>query len=184
MGIDLIGPLEALKRRFETVEQELALPETSANPARLQQLSREHSRLVPLMDKYRQFRKALEERKDLLNLSQSSDPEMQQLAAEDLPKLDDKIASLERELELGILPKDPNEDRNIILEIRAGAGGDEAGLFASDLLRMYTRFAEAHGWKLEPIDASVSERGGIKEVVVQITGDQVWSAFKFERGVH
>src|SRR5262245_14808356 len=109
---------------------------------------------------------------------------MQKLASEEVPKLDNDIESLEKELQLAILPKDPNEDRNIILEIRAGAGGDEAGLFAADLLRMYSKYAEARGWKIEPLDSSVSERGGIKEVVVQISGDGVWSHFKYERGVH
>src|SRR6266700_3900927 len=142
MGIDLIGPLETMQRRFEGVEQELALPETMADTQRLQQLSREHSRLSPLIEKFKRYREFLDERKDLLSLSQSSDPEMQKLAVEDLPKLDQHIAALEKELELAILPKDPNEDRNVILEIRAGAGGDEAGLFAADLLRMYTRYAE------------------------------------------
>ncbi len=184
MTIDLIGPLKALAQRFERVEHELALPETTAKPAQWQQLSREHARLIPIITKYKRYRKCLAEKHDLLTLTQSSDPDLQKLAAEDLPKLESEIASLEKELHVAILPKDPNEDRNIILEIRAGAGGDEAGLFAADLLRMYTRYTEAHGWVLEPIDASVSERGGIKEVVVQISGPQVWSHFKFERGVH
>src|SRR5258708_7140087 len=121
MSIDLIVPLESMQRRLERVEEELALPETSANRSRLQQLSREHARLVPIIAKFKKYRERLEERKDLLNLSQSSDPEMQKLAVDDLPKLDSEIISLERELELAILPKDPNEDRNVILEIRAGA---------------------------------------------------------------
>jgi peptide chain release factor 1 len=182
--MDLTGPLEALRKRLERVLADLALPETTSNPAQLQQLSREHARLVPIVEKYRRFQKAIEERKDILALTQSPDPEMQKLAIEDLPKLDEEIRALENELQIAILPKDPNEDRNIILEIRAGAGGDEAGLFAADLLRMYTRYAENHGWTMEPMDSSVSERGGIKEVVVQISGTDVWSHFKFERGVH
>jgi peptide chain release factor 1 len=182
--MDLIGPLEALRRRFERVEQDLALPENTGNPVQLQELSREHARLLPVIEKFSRYRKCLREKKDLEALAQSTDPDLQKLAAEDRPKLDSEIASLERELQLGIMPKDPNEDRNIILEIRAGAGGDEAGLFAADLLRMYTRYAEAHGWTIEPLDSSVSERGGIKEVVIQISGPQVWSHFKFERGVH
>jgi len=182
--MDIIGPLEALRERFHRVEHELALPETSGNPSQLLQLSREHARLLPIMAKFDRYRKCLRERKDLYNLTQSSDAELQKLASEDLPKLDAEIRALEEDLQLAIVPKDPNEDRNIIVEIRAGAGGDEAGLFAADLLRMYTRYAEAHGWTIEPIDSSTSERGGIKEVVIQITGTQVWSHFKFERGVH
>ncbi len=184
MPIDLIGPLKAVAQRFERVEHELAMPETTANPSQLEQLSREHARLVPIIAKFKRYRKMLAEKQDLFTLTQSTDTDLQKLAGEDLPKLESEIAFLEKELQVAILPKDPNEDRNIILEIRAGAGGDEAGLFAADLLRMYTRYAEAHGWALESIDSSLSERGGIKEVVVQISGPQVWSHFKFERGVH
>jgi peptide chain release factor 1 len=183
--MDLTVPLEALRTRFERVQHDLSLPETAANPAQLQQLSREHSRLVPIVEKFKRYRKCLSERTDLSALSQASDPDMRKLAIEDLPRIEADIARLENELQFDILPKDPNEDRNIILEIRAGAGGDEAGLFASDLLRMYTRYIESHkGWSLEPIDSSVSERGGIKEIAVQISGPAVWSHFKFERGVH
>jgi peptide chain release factor 1 len=182
--MDLIGPLKALRLRFDRVQHDLALPETAANPALLQQLSREHSRLTPIITKFKRYQQALREKDDLFNLSQSSDPEMQKMAQEDLNKVTAEIATLHDQLQIDILPKDPNEDRNIVLEIRAGAGGDEAGLFASDLLRMYTRYAENHGWALEAIDSSVSERGGIKEVVVQVSGEGVWPHFKFERGVH
>lgn len=182
--MDLIGPLQSLKLRLERVQQTLSQPETVANPQLRQQLSREHARLVPVVQKFQQYQRGLKEKNDLTALAQSPDPEMQKLATEDLAKLDVELAALHQELQLAILPKDPNEDRNIILEIRAGAGGDEAGLFAADLLRMYQRYAEARGWAMEPIDSSLSERGGIKEVVVQISGQGVWSHFKFERGVH
>jgi peptide chain release factor 1 len=182
--MDLIGPLKAMASRFERVQHDLSLPETAADLARLQQLSREHSRLIPIIQRFKQYEKYLNERADLSALAKGSDPEMRALAMDDLPKLEADIASLEKELQLALLPKDPNEDRNVILEIRAGAGGDEAGLFAADLLRMYQRYAEAHGWKLEPIDSSLSERGGIKEISVQISGEGVWSHLKFERGVH
>jgi peptide chain release factor 1 len=182
--MDLMGPLKALRQRFERVQHDLSQPETVANPAQLLQLSREHSRLTPIIEKFKRYQQALREKEDLYNLAQSADPDMQKLAQEDLSKVEAEIASLHDQLQVDILPKDPNEDRNIILEIRAGAGGDEAGLFAADLLRMYTRYAETHGWTLEPIDSSVSERGGIKEVIVQVSGAGVWPHFKFERGVH
>jgi len=182
--MDLNGPLEAMRQRFEHVQHELSLPETVANPLQMQQLSREHSRLVPIMEKARRYQKYLREKRDLATLAQSEDPDFQKMAADDLLKVDAEIMDLEKELQVALIPKDPNEDRNIILEIRAGAGGDEAGLFAADLLRMYTRYAEAHAWKMESIDSNVSERGGIKEVIVQISGQGVWSHFKFERGVH
>jgi len=182
--MDLIGPLKALRQRFERVQHDLSLPETVANPAQLQHLSREHSRLTPIIEKFKRYQQALREKEDLFNLAQSADLELQKLAQDDLSKVEAEIVSLHGQLQLDILPKDPNEDRNIILEIRAGAGGDEAGLFAADLLRMYERFAETHGWVIEPIDSSVSERGGIKEVIVQVSGPGVWSHFKYERGVH
>ncbi len=182
--MDLIGPLENLKQRFERLETDLSAPDLAGNPAKLQVLSREHSRLAPIMEKFKRYRKCLQEKLDLSAFLTSQDSELQHLAAEELPKLSNECALLEKELQVALLPKDPNEDRNVILEIRAGAGGDEAGLFAADLLRMYTRFAEQRGWTMEPIDASVSERGGIKEVSVQISGPGVWTAFKYERGVH
>ncbi len=182
--MDLIGPLDALRQRFERVQNDLSLPETAANSSLMLQLSREHARLVPIIEKSKRYQKCLREKHDLEPLLQAPDADLQKMAAEDLVKLDAELAVFQKELEVALLPKDPNEDRNIILEIRAGAGGDEAGLFASDLLRMYQRYAEAHGWKMEPIESSLSERGGIKEVVMQISGPGVWSHFKFERGVH
>jgi peptide chain release factor 1 len=182
--MDLKRPLEALRERYERVTRDLSLPETVSNPTLFQQLSREHSRLFPTLEKYRRYQHVVREKHDLTQLALSADAEMQALAQDDLAKVDAEILALEKQLQVEILPKDPNEDRNIILEIRAGAGGDEAGLFAADLLRMYQRYAETHGWKIEAIDSSVSERGGIKEVVVQVSGPGVWSHFKFERGVH
>jgi peptide chain release factor 1 len=182
--MDLTGPLEALKQRFERLQHDLSQHETVSNPVLRQQLSREHSRLLPIIEKSKRYQKCLREKMDLSTLAQAADLELQTLAAEDLVKLDAEILAIEKDLQVAILPKDPNEDRDIILEIRAGAGGDEAGLFAADLLRMYTRYAEMHQWKLEPIESSLSERGGIKEVVMQISGPGVWAHFKYERGVH
>jgi peptide chain release factor 1 len=182
--MDLIGALEAIRQRLERVQHELSQPETLANPAQFQQLSREHSRLVPLVEKFALYKRILREKKDLDALVQGTDADLKALAAEDMSRIERLVTALEKELQVAILPRDPNEDRNIILEIRAGAGGDEAGLFAAELLRMYTRYAEAHGWTMEPLDSSLSERGGIKEVVVQISGAGVWPQFKYERGVH
>jgi peptide chain release factor 1 len=182
--MDLIGPLEALRHRFERVQHDLSLPETVGNPMQLRQLSREHSRLVPIMAKFKRYQSRTRESRDLATLAQANDPEMQKMAQEELAKVTSEIESLAKELQLDVLPKDPNEDRNIILEIRAGAGGDEAGLFAADLLRMYQRYSEAHGWVMEPLDSSISERGGLKEIAMQISGPGVWAHFKYERGVH
>jgi len=184
MAADLKPHLDAMRQRFEQLVSDLSAPDIASNPARFQQLRREHARLAPVIEKYRIYEGLLKEKQDLTHLSQSSDADMRQLAMADLPAIDTRIAEFEQDLRLALLPRDPNEDRNIIIEIRAGAGGDEAGLFASDLLRMYQRYAENHAWKVEPIESSLSERGGIKEVIIQISGAGVWNHFKYERGVH
>lgn len=182
--MDLSAPLKSLERRFDELQENLSSPEVAKDPSRLQQLSREHARLKPIIDKFSRFKDLTKERADLDHLIKTGEAEIRQMAEDDLNNIAAELVVLQQELQLAILPQDPNEDRNIILEIRAGAGGDEASLFAADLLRMYSRYAEMHHWSIEPIDASVSERGGYKEVVVQISGSGVWSHFKFERGVH
>lgn len=182
--MDLNAPLENLKQRFDRLVDELSGPLASENPARFQQLSREHSRLHPVVEKYERYKKLRTEIKELEAMVAGKDAEFRDMASEDLRRVKAEVSTLEEDLRIGLLPRDPNEDRNVILEIRAGAGGDEAGLFAGDLLRMYSRYAEKHGWKLEPLESSVSERGGLKEVIVQVSGASVWSYMKFERGVH
>jgi peptide chain release factor 1 len=182
--MDIRPHLESLRQRFERLLAELGAPETSGNPARLQQLQREHARLAPVIASYETYLSLWKERADLQGLIAGSDPELRRMAQEELPRLEERLADLEQELRLALLPRDPNEDRNVLLEIRAGAGGDEAGLFAAELLRMYTRYCEQHGWRMEPLELSQSERGGVKEAIIQISGDGVWKHFKFERGVH
>ncbi len=182
--MNLIPHLDKLSQRFEHVLSDLSTPEAAADPARFQQLHREQARLAPVIEKYRLYRKLLKEQHDLESLSRAPEADIRSMAQEDLTALTKRIQNLEADLHLALVPPDPNEDRNILLEIRAGAGGDEAGLFASELLRMYTRYAEKRGWSIETLESSVSERGGIKEVVLQISGAEVWKHFKFERGVH
>lgn len=182
--MDLIGPLEKMRQRFEALLTELSSSLAAENPARFQQASREQSRLRPIVEQYEHFQKLQKEQKDLETMVQGGDPELREMATEDLRKVQEELTSLQNQLKIALLPQDPNQDRDVILEIRAGAGGDEAGLFGADLLRMYSRYAERHQWKIEPLESSVSERGGIKEVIVQISGPAVWSHFKFERGVH
>ncbi len=176
--------LKGLEKRYDQLLTELSVPDVASDPKRFQELRREQSRLTPLVEKYRTYQRVIKEEQELIALSSSSDPEMKSMAEEDLVRMQAQKKNLEDELQLGLLPRDTNEDRNIILEIRAGAGGDEAGLFASDLLRMYTYYVEAHHWKMEVLSASVSERGGVKEVIVQVSGPAVWSHFKYESGVH
>jgi peptide chain release factor 1 len=182
--MDLERHLKGLKNRFDQLLTELSAPDVASDPKRFQDLRREHARLSPLMDKYRTYQGLLREEQDLILLVQSSEPEIKKLAEEDLVARRAEKKALEDELQMALLPRDPNEDRNIIMEIRAGAGGDEAGLFAADLLRMYSRYAETHRLKTEVLSSSMSERGGIKEVTMQISGAGVWNQFKFERGVH
>jgi peptide chain release factor 1 len=182
--MDLRAPLERLKQRFDRVIEELNDPQAMSAPARLTELHREHSRLSPVIQQYQQYLKALTERDELKAWMNGHDPELKKMAQEEIGPLDARIQTHESQLRLALLPRDPNEDRNIILEIRAGAGGDEAGLFGADLLRMYTRYAETRHWKVEPLSLSASERGGIKEAIIQISGEAVWKHLKFERGVH
>jgi peptide chain release factor 1 len=182
--MDLQKHLKGLEKRFEQLLADLSAPDVASDPKRFQDLSREHSRMAPLMEKYKTYLRLLQEEQDLIPLTKGSDAEMRQMAEDDLAQMRGRKKTLEDELQLALLPRDPNENRNILLEIRAGAGGDEAGLFASDLLRMYTRYAENHHWKAEVISSSVSERGGVKEVIVQMTGAGVWNHFKYESGVH
>jgi peptide chain release factor 1 len=182
--MDIRPHLESLKQRFDRLLAELSMPETTAHPNRLQQLQREHARLAPVISKFETYLKRLSEKKDLDALLSGNDAELRQMAREDVLRVSREIEKLENELRLALLPPDPNEDRNIILEIRAGAGGDEAGLFASELLRMYMRFCELRRLRVEPLEMSLSERGGLKEAVVQISGESVWKYFKYERGVH
>lgn len=182
--MDLQPHLEALRQRLDRLEAEMSRPGAAADRNDFQQLRREHSRLAPVIQKYDAYRTLLKERGDLKHLVEGHDSAMKQMALEEIPGVEQKIKDLEQQLRLALLPQDPNTDRDIILEIRAGAGGDEAGLFAAELLRMYSRYCENHGWALEPLESSLSERGGIKEVIVQIHGADVWNHFKFERGVH
>ncbi len=182
--MDLKPHFESLRQRFEHLLSQLSMPDAAANTLQFQQLQREQARLAPVIAQYDSYASLSKEVDDLNQLVQTGDSEIRQMAEADLPSLRSKLESMEQDLRLALLPRDPNEDRNIIIEIRAGAGGDEAGLFASDLLRMYTRYCEQHRWKIEPIESSLSERGGIKEVIVEVTGDSVWKYFKYERGVH
>lgn len=182
--MDITPHLETLRQRFERLQDELNDPATVGDGQRLQKLSREHARMQPVIHDYERFKKLSKEKADLEHLLAGSDADMAAMAREELPHLTGELRTLEDRLRIALLPKDPNADRNVILEIRAGAGGDEAGLFAAELLRVYTRFAETNGWRLEPIEVSLSDRGGLKECIVMISGEDVWARMKFERGVH
>ncbi|WP_027481772.1 peptide chain release factor 1 [Deinococcus pimensis] len=178
----LTDRLADLEREYHNVEGDLANPAVISDNARYLKVTRRHRELTPIVTLWREYRdlsRARDEARDLL-----ADPEMRELAEADLATSEARLSELESELELLLLPTDPDDPKDAILEIRAGAGGDEAALFAADLLRVYQRYAETSGLKLEVLDANQSDLGGFTKLVAEITGDHAFRAFKFERGVH
>jgi peptide chain release factor 1 len=178
--------LETACATFDTLERQLADPDVAANPAQLEPIARERARLEPLVLGYQQLNglRAQEQQARELLRDSRSDPELEALAQDELSTLALQISRLEEELTLALLPRDPRDERSVMLEIRAGAGGDEAALWAGDLARMYERYAQAVGWKVQPVSASEAELGGYKELILAIKGDGVFSQLKFEAGVH
>ncbi|HSB72520.1 MAG TPA: peptide chain release factor 1, partial [Candidatus Methylomirabilis sp.] len=181
----MIEKLDAVERRHEEIVAKLSDPAVLADQSEYQRLAKQHADLLPLVEQYhslKRLQRELEEARGLLH--ETIDPEMRELAEGELEALTAKRKTLEESLQLMLLPKDPADDRNIILEIRAGAGGEEAALFAAELLRMYTRYAETQRWRVEMIDASLTGIGGIKEAILSVEGRGVYSRLKFESGVH
>ncbi|AAR36495.1 peptide chain release factor 1 [Geobacter sulfurreducens] len=174
--------IEELEVRYHELESLLADPAVLGNQPEFRRLSREHNDLTPLIESYRTYKKVLEEMEG--NRELLADPEMKEMAQAELEELEQRQEELEGEIKLLLLPRDPNDDRNVILEIRAGTGGDESALFAGDLFRMYSRFAERNRWKVEVMSASESERGGFKEIVALIEGQGVFAKLKYESGTH
>ena len=181
----MFDKLLGIERRYEEVTQKLYSPEIASDPELLKKYSKEQKDLEELVSTFREYKKIkseLEGAKELLN--SAKDEEMIELAKMEIGELEERIPPLEDKLKLLLIPKDPNDDKNIILEIRAGAGGDEAGIFAGDLFRMYSRYAERQNWKVEIMSLSQATSGGYKEVIAMINGVGAFSRFKFERGVH
>ena len=174
--------LDQIQERFEEITGLLSDAETQNDQDRFRSLSQEYAQLEPIATCYRQYREAEEELKSAEEML--TDPEMAELAKESIAEARQRQAELEPKLRRLLLPRDPNDQRNIFLEIRAGTGGAEAALFAGDLLRAYLRYAETKGWRTEMISESPGEHGGYKEVVVRISGQEVYSRLKFESGVH
>jgi peptide chain release factor 1 len=177
-----VQKLDTLAARFAEIEELLCIPEVIADGKRYTALRREHGDLEGLTRAWAEHKKAsraLADDKEAL-----ADPELRAMAEEEIPVLVARLAELEKELEVLLLPRDPNDARNTILEIRSGTGGEEAALFAADLFRMYSRFAERAGWKVEILSTSEASAGGLKEVIASITGQQVYSRLRFESGVH
>src|SRR5271166_4467636 len=184
-GLTLSEKLDQLDLRYQEMTHELSRPEAVGDSARFQKLAKQHAELEDIVNKHREFRQI---EKDLAGahemVEESEDPEMKHLAQEEEKQLNARKETVERELKLLLIPKDPNDDKNIILEIRGGTGGDEAALFAGDLFRMYSRYAESQGWKVEIMESSPSSVGGLKEVIAAIQGNKVYSKLKYESGDH
>lgn len=178
----MLDKLSGIEARFEEIERELAQP--AANYQKVVELSKERSELEPIVAKARRYRDALKQQQEAKQLTEGDDAELAELASAELAELDTELPKLESELKSMLLPKDPRDNRNVILEVRAGTGGDEAGLFAAELLRLYTRYAERQGWKTELLTSSETGVGGLKEATMLIKGKGAFSRLKFESGVH
>lgn len=176
--------INEIEDRYSQLESELSRPDIFKDQRTYQKYTKEHSQLAPIINTYREYKTVCKEMESSRSLLNDSDPEMRKLAKEEMASLDSQKEELESELKILLLPKDPNDDKNIILEIRAGTGGDEAGLFAADLLRSYLKYAELNKWKTEVLSQSMTGIGGYKEVIVLIEGNDVYSRLKFESGVH
>lgn len=178
--------LEGLQERYRLLLDSLSDPAILANPQKLRELTKERAELEPLLKVYRVYRQTqveLRQSEDIL-ADPGAESELKTLAETERGELRRRLERLEKELKVLLLPKDPRDDRNVILEIRAGAGGDESSLFAQELFRMYTRFAESQGWKVEVLSSSPSPVGGLKEAILNIRGQKVFSRLKYESGVH
>jgi len=184
--MDLRPHIERFARRFTEVEAALSDPKAFDNPQRAQELGKEYARLKELVAHGQAYLKTLADLAENRALLQGepADSELAQMAREEIGRLEPEERRLEQEVQKGILPPDPTDSRNTIVEIRAGAGGQESALFAADLYRMYSRYAEGRGWRCEGLDSSASDLGGYKEMIFQITGTDVYKRLKYESGVH
>ncbi len=176
--------LDQVEERFREIEQLLADPKTLANPKEMQKLARERAEISKLVETYQVHKKVKEEIQQSQELLQESDEEMRDLAKAELQTLKERLASLEEELKILLLPKDPRDEKNTLLEIRAGTGGEEAALFAATLFRMYSKYAEKKRWRVEVMSENPTGLGGFKEIIALVEGKSVFSALKHESGVH
>lgn len=183
--MDIFDRLDELVNRYEEVQNELNEPGVASDQSRYQKLMKEHSDLSPIVEKYTELKDAKQGIEDSLALlDEETDEEMKELAKEELADCKERVRQYEEDLKILLLPKDPNDDKNVIVEIRAGAGGDEAALFAAEIYRMYVKYAEGRRWKVEMMSCDEIGIGGMKEVTFMITGSGAYSRMKYESGVH
>jgi len=182
--MNILPKLEAIEARHQKLSTELSKPEAVKDMANFKKLNKEYAELAPVVEKFKVYRQLLKEQADLEGMLKEDDADMREMAEGELEVLEEKIPQAEEELKLALVPKDDADDKNVIIEIRAGTGGDEAALFAADLYRMYSLYAEKNRWKVEELSRSETALGGIREIVANITGAGVFAKMKFESGVH
>jgi peptide chain release factor 1 len=182
--VSVLDKLQELEQRYIELEHLLADPEIVTDPQRLAQLGRERAELEEIVSVYRELRRVDEQIAEAEQLLDGPDPELAELAADELPRLKELREQLYQDLRKRLVPKDPNDEKDVIVEIRAGTGGEEAALFAADLFRMYTRYAERQGWKTEVLSSNPTELGGFKEIIFEVRGKGAYSHLKHESGVH
>ena len=181
----MIEKLQALAEKYDDLTNKISDPDVIADQANWQKYMKQRSDLEPVVETYRLYAKSVDELEDAkAMLAEETDEEMKEMAQMEVDSLKDNIDELEQKLKILLLPKDPNDDKNVILELRAGTGGEEAGLFAGDLLKMYQRYADRMGWKYEILSANYTDLGGIKEIILLVEGQGAYSKLKFESGVH
>ncbi len=176
--------LAEVEAHFQDLEVRLNSPDSAKDPYQFQKLSKEHSNLIPLVEAYRLYRRATEAFAQNEQMIREDSGELKQMALEDNVSLTQEIKELTQKIKVLLLPKDPNDDKNIMVEIRPAAGGDEAGIFVADLFKMYSKFSEKNNWSVELMEATPSDVGGFKEVIMMVRGNKVYSQMKFESGVH
>lgn len=182
----MLEKLDLLEQRYRELGITISDPNVIARQDEWQKLMKEHANIQPIVEKYREYKSIKKELDDVEELlaDDSLDAELQALAQEELKELEPRAEKVRSELQVLLIPKDPNDKKNVVVEIRAGAGGEEAALFAADLLRMYTRYAERNGWKFEVMNANYTDMGGVKEIIFVIEGEGAYSRLKYESGVH
>lgn len=180
----MFSRLDSVEARFVELESRLADPTLADRPGEFRKLSQEHAELREIVDEYRQFKSLTQELQSNKELLLDPDSSINALAKEEIKRLEPALSESKGRLEILLLPKDPNDQKNIVLEVRAGAGGDEAGLFAAELFRAYQRYGERQGWRVEILSTSTTGIGGVKEIIASVTGERVYSSLKWEGGVH
>lgn len=181
----MLDKLDSIEERYEQLSVKMSDPEVISQQDMWRKLVKEHSDLEPIVTKYREYKEVVRQKDDVLAMiKETGDAELKELAQQELDELKESEDKLEEELKRLLLPKDPKDERNVIMEIRAGAGGEEAALFAANLFRMYSLYAESRGWKIEVMDSNYTDLGGIKEIVFAVEGKGAYSRLKYESGVH